>query len=144
MSDTQYETAVKDIAKTRRQTIASLRRLAYQLEATAYDAFPTPRVDAVIYFTHTPEPDKPFAVRYPTLADIRELRKAIAGGWRKHLYGDTAQFTRTYPGDVRLIITAERAEQCTRVQVGTRHVEAVAAHDEPIYEWRCGPSKGGK
>jgi len=50
-------------------------------------------------------------------------------------------------GGIRLEVAVEREAVCTRVQVGTRHVEetvkpatpkeVIPAHDEPVYKWEC-------
>lgn len=35
------------------------------------------------------------------------------------------------------IRVAKSDATCKRVQTGTRHVDAVEAHDEPVYKWVC-------
>jgi hypothetical protein len=76
--------------------------------------------------------------------EARAVRAAAPGGWEKDAKGDYLTYARQFSGEgyrcvVEYQVHVNKRSTCERVQVGTRHVEAVEAHDEPVYEWRCAP-----
>jgi hypothetical protein len=80
------------------------------------------------------------------LAEAREIRKAAPGGWSKGDRDFAVAYSQVFTPDLpeyhqiayRLYVS--KSETCEQVQVGTEHVEAVEAHDKPVFEWRCGPA----
>lgn len=77
-------------------------------------------------------------------AEARAIRAAAPGGWGKDPAGDFIAYERQFSGAgsgtsrVQYRVLLSKNQTCERVQVGTRHV---AAHDEPVYEWRCAPAE---
>jgi len=55
----------------------------------------------------------------------------------KHRDDDIFTVTHRFTADISVWASAWSSAVCTRVQVGTQHVEAQEAHDEPIYEYDC-------
>lgn len=98
--------------------------------------------------------DWPFQIRVghvvDSLEDVRRIRRDSGHfGWKKEDHGDLWSFTLNLAGDnpgtrqVMLVLYVYKSAEgtnCQKVQTGTRHVEAVEAHDEPVFEWICGPS----
>lgn len=74
-----------------------------------------------------------------TADDAREAMRGAPGNWEKRINGDRVLYVKSYGDDVEFTINVQRTDQCERVQVGERHVPAVPAHNEPVYEWRCAP-----
>ena len=79
------------------------------------------------------------------MAEARDIRKGTYG-WRKEADGNYFQYIKDFCpelgkyNNVSLNVYVPKSEDtCKRVQTGTRTVEAVEAHEEPIYEWVCGP-----
>jgi hypothetical protein len=74
--------------------------------------------------------------------DARAIRAAAPGGWRKDTTPETQWITYCHGDDdarnqvVYQLNVNKEATACERVQTGTVHVPA---HDEPVYEWKCGP-----
>lgn len=68
-------------------------------------------------------------------------------GWKKNNRKEDGYFSYSLPiggeefgsGTITYTIMVPKSEVCKKVQVGTRMVEAVEAHEEPVYEWVCGP-----
>jgi len=76
-------------------------------------------------------------------AHARQVRKAAGGGWVKQASPESDYVTYVHgdgaPWSVKYFLNINKAAtSCERVQVGTLHVEA---HDEPVWEWRCGPQE---
>lgn len=71
--------------------------------------------------------------------DAGELRAAIrlTGGWDKRYLPSFAIYTKKFGATVELELNIDRDKVCRRVQTGTKHVDAVEAHDEPVFEWIC-------
>jgi hypothetical protein len=109
--------------------IANLRAMAQFLEDNP--ALPVPYST---YLTHYPQ----------SLEEAREMRNG-SFGWEKQNAKDSSfvNFVKKFGGDqfgrgtVAYELAVSKSQTCERVQVDTRHVEAVEAHDEPVYEWRC-------
>lgn len=81
------------------------------------------------------------------MSEARDIRKT-AHGWTKSTTEDYFQYTLRFAPDnpefngTNYIVYVQKSEQtCRRVQVGTKHVEAIEAHDVPVYEWQCEPVK---
>jgi hypothetical protein len=98
--------------------------------------------------TH-PQVDLPYSLCASVYTDAKSVRKMthLSGTWTKK-YNDynvsyVKPFTnsQTYSGSIRLVLSVERSQVCERVQVGTKTVEAVPAHEAPVYEWRCADSE---
>jgi hypothetical protein len=80
--------------------------------------------------------------------EARAIRAAAPGGWEKDAKGDYLSYARRFSGEgyrcvVEYEVHVNKQTTCERVQVGVKHVEAVEAHSEPVYEWRCAPAQGG-
>lgn len=74
-----------------------------------------------------------------TVDDARSAMAAVPGGWSKSLSGSYATYQKRYANHVTFGVSMDRGEVCRKVEVGTRHVEATEAHDEPVYDWVCDP-----
>jgi hypothetical protein len=87
-------------------------------------------------------PDVPveyiLAYSYPSLAQARKATH-LSGAWDKSFNGSLVDYDKSIGSCVKLSMSVMRSEVCTRVQTGVKHVEAVPAHDEPVYEWKCAP-----
>ena len=87
-------------------------------------------------------PDVPveniLAYSYPSLAQARKATH-LSGSWDKSFHGSLVDYDKTIGEHVKLSMSVMRSEVCTRIQTGTRHVDTVPAHDEPVYEWKCSP-----
>jgi hypothetical protein len=125
-----------DTNKIRAEQIAGMRRMADWLEAH-------PTVPLHYGITTT--------VYVGSLDEARALRMASVGGWRKTVSDYAFTYEQVFTGDevpawqsCRYSLNVGKSEDtCTRVQVGTRHVEAVPAveaHEEPVFEWQCYPT----
>lgn len=81
---------------------------------------------------------------FVTMDEARQIRKGIPG-WAKTADGSYFRYIQAFAGqapypDVGCEVYVIKTEDtCRRVQTGTRHVDAVEAHDEPVYEWDCTP-----
>lgn len=107
--------------------------------------------DLADFILSLPDEHTPYTISvhaYTTEAEGRQIRK-LTHSWIKSTSTDsdyityTKNFTPALPGyhQVRYSVNVDKNENgsnCTRVQVGTRHVEATEAYDEPVYEWQCG------
>lgn len=79
-----------------------------------------------------------------SLDDARDAMDSAPGGWTKTTspasgyisYArsladrDSYQWRVTY----QMSVSKDKSPSCTRVQVGTKYVEA---HEQPVYEWQC-------
>jgi hypothetical protein len=82
--------------------------------------------------------------------DARAVMAAHPGGWSKdtsptdnyitYRHGDADPADPNRWNVLYQLHVRKEAGACERVQVGTRRVEAVEAHDEPVWEWRCAPA----
>lgn len=137
MSITDYDNGItaeteeeREEREGRARLIANLRELADLLELAP--ELPAPySMHATVYLSSE--------------AAARRARRRVRG-WRKHntresyyvtyekVIGGGSEYGR---GAVTLSLEVSKGETCQRVQVGTRHVEAVPAHEEPVYEWDC-------
>lgn len=116
------ETAARVAAK-RTAAIASLHKLADFLEAH-------------------PSIELPYTMGGSVFVELHEARaamKAAPGGWSKQVTDNYWIYERSMPGNVVFSMCVGRAEYCRKIQIGTEHIEAVPAHDEPIYKWDCAP-----
>lgn len=70
--------------------------------------------------------------------DVDALRAAfhLTGKWDKKYLPTYAYYRKDF-GPVGLELTIARDKVCRRVQTGTKRVEAVEAHDEPVWDWVC-------
>jgi hypothetical protein len=80
-----------------------------------------------------------YASGYPDAASARKLRRLVPGRWQKRASRQSAYttYTRDFGGGVELTLSVSKGETCERVEVGTEHVAAIPAHDQPVYEWHC-------
>jgi hypothetical protein len=106
---------------TREDLIAGIRDLAAFLES-----HPDVPVDNVLAYS------------YPDLGSARKATH-LSGHWTKEYAGNLIDYIKSFEPRVRLSLSVMRSEACKLVQTGTRHVEAVPEHDEPVYGWDCGP-----
>lgn len=76
----------------------------------------------------------------------RTIRKGIHG-WKKSTSSSRADTEYNLSigggneygaGSVTYSLSVPKTKTCTRIQVGTKHIEA---HDEPVYEWVCDEPK---
>lgn len=118
----------------RQNQISALRKMADWLEAH-------PQVD----ITYGIQVDF-----YCSMADAQAIRASAVGGWHKEIseYSNYTGYVRTFTHPdipaykaVSYGLQVAKRETCERVQIGTRHVEAQEAYDEPVYEWRCEPGE---
>lgn len=110
-------------ADRRASDIAGLRQLANWLE-------------------DHPGLEVPYALGGAVFVELAEARAFMAeapGGWEKKDSGDYWAYDRKFAGRVTYTAYVGREQLCQRVQVGTKTVEAVPEHDEPIYRWECAP-----
>lgn len=118
----------------RQGIIKGLRELADALEATP--GLPTP------YDVHTDlfwQLDDNASLAGRLTQDIaRAAMAALPGDWSKSSpsTGSYISYDRSFGEYVTYSLNIDRADVCRRVQVGTK---TVPAHDEPVYEWECGP-----
>jgi hypothetical protein len=99
---------------------------------------------AADFFEANPQVPTPNYVAATVYADnLYQVRKAthLTGSWGKTYSGNayvnySKKFGSTENG-FQLDISLARDTVCKRVQVGTKHVESVEAHDEPVFEWKC-------
>jgi hypothetical protein len=97
------------------------------------------------FYRDHPDIPAPYELTAYVYADISTARLAmhLAGLWSKDYmansvyYGRDIRGTNGGPGEVSIQIIVPRGQVCERVQTGVRHVEAVPAHDEPVFEWQC-------
>jgi hypothetical protein len=133
MTDTTMtapQVATAEEAAERQAKIDGLRALAGWLEAN-------------------PEVPIPYAIDATVFTDMAEARaiRKHAHGWSKGGSGDWLTYMLSFAGDGYSgvgyhILVAKADASCRRVQKGVKHVEAVEAHDEPVYEWVCDPAAG--
>lgn len=111
--------------------------------------------DLADFILSLPDDCIPYTINVATFvseAEGREIRK-LTHSWRKSTSTDSdyttyvKNFTPTLPAYRQVhysvnVAKDDESSNCTRVQVGTRHVEATEAYDEPIYEWQCGEDSG--
>lgn len=126
-----------ELSKWREQVIRDLRAFADALEATTNEQFPTPYVSFSLYSIEVPTDDDPYACRNLTFDDARLAMAALPGKWRKTVNDNGLYYAKQFGETCRVYLNIDRSATCERVQVGTKHVEATEAHDEPVYEWRC-------
>jgi len=107
----------------RARMVSGLRELADTLEQ--FPGLPVPFVSATVYTD--------------SLDQARAARRGIHGWAKRNSAGSAYVTYEKMFGQVELGIYVSKSGACERVQVGTTHVEAVEAHDEPVYEWRCEP-----
>lgn len=69
--------------------------------------------------------------------DLLAKRKLLHGKVEKVFTDYNVGFKKSFGGDVTLSVVTDRGTVCEKVKVGERHVEAVEAHTEDIYEWKC-------
>lgn len=69
-------------------------------------------------------------------ADLLAKRRELGGKLEKVIGSDRFGFSRMF-GAIKLSLLVSREAVCERVATGTRHVEAVEAHDVDEYEYRC-------
>ncbi len=116
-------------ARERTAMVASLREFAQALEDNESMAVPYGL----------------FASCY--VANANEARASRRGlhGWTKHNTPESyyVSFARTF-GDadssynVQYTVQYSKGDTCTRIQIGTEHVEATEARERPVYRWDCG------
>lgn len=110
-------------AERRASDIAGLRQLANWLEDH-------PGIEA------------PYAMGgavFVELAEARDFMAEAPGGWDKRDSGDYWAYGRQFAGHVTYTAYVARENLCRKVQIGTKTVDAVPEHDEPIYRWECAP-----
>jgi len=103
------------------------------------------------FFEAHPEIECPYSVQANVYGASKESLQAFAkaaGRVDKDAVGSTFWLRKKFSQKVQLDFNAQRDEVCEQVQVGTKMVEAqperievheaVEAHEEPVYEWRCG------
>lgn len=81
----------------------------------------------------------PWEIRGQHFLSIEEVRAGmhLTGPWEKRFIGSYAEYSRAFGGNVALEFNVEREQVCRKVQVGTKHIPATEARDEPVYEWQC-------
>jgi hypothetical protein len=72
---------------------------------------------------------------YCSQDEARSLMARYPGQWAKERYENTVTYRKVF-GRVTLSVNVT-LPTCTRVLTGVRRVEAVPAHEEAVYEWRC-------
>lgn len=141
MSQTPSQIRIGELLEWRQHVIADLRAFADLLEATSMAALPTPHVGFSLYSKEEPTDDNEYATRNLDTEDARIAMANMPGGWSKYASQGTMYYAKQIGRTLRLYFNIDRSATCERVQVGTKHVEAVEAHDEPVYEWRCGDAE---
>lgn len=80
------------------------------------------------------------AIFFDTVDEMRKARAIIGGKWARTDTPDHGTVIwESADQTMRLFVYKTTTGTCTRVQTGTKHVEAQAAHDEPVYQWVCNP-----
>jgi hypothetical protein len=111
------------VAKQRAASINGLRQLADFLE-------------------RHPSVELPYTMGGAVFVELEEARAFMAaapGGWAKDDAGNYWGYRKNFPGRVEYNVYVSREQLCQKVQIGTRHVDTVEAHEEPIYKWECAP-----
>lgn len=119
----EAEQAERRAAERRASNIAGLRQLANWLE-------------------DNPGIEMPYTMGGAVFVELTEVRAFMAeapGGWDKKDSGDYWAYDRKFAGHVTYTAYVARENLCRKVQVGTKTVDAVPEHDEPIYRWECAP-----
>lgn len=137
MSQSPVEIRSSEIAKWRQDVIADLRAFADALESTSPTVFPTPYVSFSLYSKEEPTEDNPYNTRHLDVEDARIAMANLPGHWSKYVNQDTLYYVKEFGRTLRYYLNIDRTATCRRVQVGTKHIEATEAHDEPVYEWVC-------
>lgn len=137
MEMTPSETRALELSNWRVEVIRSLRALADLLATTSRAAFPTPDIYCSVYSIDEPTDENPHASRTLDVEDARIAMANAPGNWRKYNYEGSLAYIKDVGDPIRVRLEVDRSRTCTRVQVGTKTVEAVEAHEEPVYEWRC-------
>lgn len=91
------------------------------------------------FFEQHPAVPVPYCEQVDVFADdLAAVRAAthLSGQWDKGYYGSYVAYVKQF-GPLALHMNVAREKVCRRVQTGTKHVEAVEAHDEPVFEWIC-------
>jgi hypothetical protein len=73
----------------------------------------------------------------PTADTARAAMAALPGAWNKRYLANYVVYERDFGGSVVYSINLNREDICRKVMTGTKHVDAIEAHDEPVYEWVC-------
>lgn len=125
--------------QTKAQSIAAgLRQLADAIES---GALPVPyEISPSVFWTLTEEGHLDDAVSDTT---ARAAMAAVPGDWSKGFSGDHVVYRKSFGPHVGMEICPPREQVCRKVQVGTEHVPAVPAHEEPVFKWECGPADTG-
>lgn len=121
----------------RSKVIDSLRDLADILKSTPRELFPTPDINVSVYSVETPTDDDQYHCTPVTPAIVRAAMAAAPGSWHKFSANDHISYYKDIGDPLSFRFHVSRSTTCTKVQVGTKEVPAVEAHDEPVYEWRC-------
>lgn len=70
------------------------------------------------------------------IASLVTTVRTAGGTWDKDDSYGFLSLTRSFgPHSIR--VSTPKAPTCERIQVGTRHVDAIEAYEEPVYEWVC-------
>lgn len=75
----------------------------------------------------------------PTREGFRAMAALLPNPRDKLDLGSHLAVKHVFAPEVRAQVIAAKSDVCTRRQTGTHHVEAVPAHDEPVYGWDCEP-----
>lgn len=142
MTEMTFRNRLRELSEHRAACIRDLRALADLLENTAEPGFPTPEVYAAVYSVSEPRADDPYSWAPTTLADVHMAMAAAPGDWRKTAYADEIRYAKKIGSAISVSFPVDRATTCKRVKTGTRHVEAVPAHDVDVFEWQCPDTDG--
>ncbi len=94
--------------------------------------------DLADFLEQHPQVPEPWGHMVNVFADLDGARAAthLTGAWHKDYSGDYVAYVKTF-GPLEFHLNVNRDQVCRQVQAGVKHVEAVEAHDEPVFEWVC-------
>lgn len=138
MDQTISESREMDLQLWRNKMSNALRDLADLLDATTRHEFPTPSIYCDVYTVEAPTDDDAYNTVPINYNHVRAAMLATPGKWEKYNTTNYVSYTKRIADVLRVRLEIARSTTCRRVQIGTEHVEATEAHDEPVYEWQCG------
>lgn len=100
--------------------------------------------DLADFLEQHPQVEGPYNPTLNAFADLAQVRAAthMSGTWTKEYISNWVAYRKQF-GPVTLDLNIDRDQVCRKVQTGTKRVDAVEAHDEPVFEWICddGPAE---
>lgn len=101
--------------------------------------------DLADFLEHFPQVPAPTWVQEDAFSDAAGIHDAIhlTGSWRKNWGSSYLSYIKDFGPAFTLQVNVARGDVCRKVQTGVKQVEAVEAHEEPVFEWVCDPEFAG-